>query len=232
MVRMTREERRAHNRFLLITAAERIFASKGVEGASLDDVATEAELTKGAVYSNFRSKGELILEVIRYRQNDSGEAREFQDVLSGSSDDFARLEAWCDGWVAAAKSGERTAYIRLLFNFLPYALKDPELTSQFAALLKPDEDAAARSPIPSGSAFSQIPAVDQFRILTALDIGLAALMMFEGDEVRPELYKTAVLALARTAPVGTQPLDDVDESQDGGEEPVERYEEFREDADD
>ena len=227
MVRMTREERRAHNRFLLITAAERIFASKGVEGASLDDVATEAELTKGAVYSNFRSKGELILEVIRYRQNDSGEAREFQNVLSGSSDDFARLEAWCDGWVAAAKSGERTAYMRLLFDFLPYALRDPELTSQFADLLRPDEDAMARSPIPSGSAFSQIPAADQFRILIALDIGLAALMMFDGDEVRPELYKTAVLALAHTAPADTGRLDSPDEPQEGGDEPVERHEDLR-----
>lgn len=216
MVRMTREVRRAHNRLLLLAAAERIFASKGVQGASLDDVANEAELTKGAVYSNFRNKGELILEVIRYRQNDSGEALEFQDVLSRSSDDFARLEAWCDNWVAAAKSGERTEYMRLVFDFLPYALRDPELTSQFADLLRPGGDTVDQSPIPSGSAFSQIPKADQFRILTALDIGLAALMMFEGDDARPEIYKTAVLALAHTTHTVPQQLDEADHPQNSG----------------
>ena len=57
----TTKAQQQHNRLLLLQAAERVFASRGVDGASLEDVATEAGLTKGAIYSNFSSKGDLIL---------------------------------------------------------------------------------------------------------------------------------------------------------------------------
>ncbi len=41
-----------------------VFAGHGYHGASVTDVATAAGLTKGAVYSNFRSKEELFLELL------------------------------------------------------------------------------------------------------------------------------------------------------------------------
>ncbi|MFC2267033.1 MAG: TetR/AcrR family transcriptional regulator [Peptidiphaga sp.] len=72
MIRMIRNQQQRHNRLRLLAAAERIFVARNVAGASLDDVALEAGLTKGAVYSNFRNKGESILEVIRYRQSKLG----------------------------------------------------------------------------------------------------------------------------------------------------------------
>lgn len=202
MPRMTRKQQQQHNRTLLLEAAERIFATRGVEGASLDDVALEAGLTKGAVYSNFQGKGELILEVIRYRQTSSQEAQQFQEILVRASNDYERLEAWCDAWILTARSGDRAGYARLLFNFIPYALRDEELTARFLEFITPGDVSgdvsAAASPIPSGSLFAQIPVEDQFRILTALDLGLAALTLFDPDNVKPELYKTAVLSLAHT----------------------------------
>lgn len=135
MARMTREQQ--HNRALLLEAAERIFAARGVAGASLDDVALEAGLTKGAVYSNFRNKGELILEVIRYRQTLSQEAQDFHAIFDRATNDFERLEAWCGIWVLTAKSGDRSSYARLMFDFIPYALRDEHLTARFLEFISP-----------------------------------------------------------------------------------------------
>ena len=40
-----------------------MFAEHGFWGVSLDDIAERAHLTKGAIYSNFDSKEDLLIEV-------------------------------------------------------------------------------------------------------------------------------------------------------------------------
>ena len=55
-------EHAAHDtRERIITSAARVFARKGYHGASLDEVAADAGLTKGAVYWHFQSKADLFL---------------------------------------------------------------------------------------------------------------------------------------------------------------------------
>ena len=211
----TTKAQQQHNRLLLLQAAERVFASRGVDGASLEDVASEAGLTKGAIYSNFSSKGDLILEVIRHRQTVSQEAQDFHAILARAANSYERLEAWCDIWILTAKSGERSNYARLVFDFIPYALRDEELAARFLDYLGPGDVSAEQSPIPADSLFSRVLLADQFRILTALDLGLAALVLFDPDNVRPELYKTAVLSLARTQYDATGSSDDADSTQNG-----------------
>ncbi|MGI9602508.1 MAG: TetR/AcrR family transcriptional regulator [Acidimicrobiales bacterium] len=49
----------------LLEVAHRLFIDKGYEAVSLNDIAERAELTKGAIYGHFRSKGQLLVEVIR-----------------------------------------------------------------------------------------------------------------------------------------------------------------------
>src|SRR4051812_17686336 len=65
--RLSREEKKAMTRTKLLDAAATVFARKGFAGASLDDVAEEAGLTKGAVYSNFANKDELISTLLDER---------------------------------------------------------------------------------------------------------------------------------------------------------------------
>ena len=45
-------------------AAVQVFARQGIANTSLTDIATAAGLTKGAVYSNFDSKDELVLALM------------------------------------------------------------------------------------------------------------------------------------------------------------------------
>ena len=49
----------------LLQAAAEVFAERGYEGAALADIARRAGFTTGAVYSRFRNKAELLLEVVR-----------------------------------------------------------------------------------------------------------------------------------------------------------------------
>ena len=56
-----RSARKALTRERLLEAAARVYAQHGFGGATLDEVAAEAGLTKGAVYSHFGSKENLLL---------------------------------------------------------------------------------------------------------------------------------------------------------------------------
>lgn len=47
----------------IIDAAERVFFSKGHENATMDDVAEEAELSKGTLYLYFKNKEDLYLAI-------------------------------------------------------------------------------------------------------------------------------------------------------------------------
>src|SRR5262249_51184370 len=61
---LTPERRRAMTRQHLLEAAAIVFARDGFHGATLDDVASTAGFTKGAVYSNFKNKEDLFLELL------------------------------------------------------------------------------------------------------------------------------------------------------------------------
>jgi len=55
----------ARKRAELLRAARRLFVRNGFAATSLADIAEEAALTKGAVYSNFESKEDLFLALLQ-----------------------------------------------------------------------------------------------------------------------------------------------------------------------
>ncbi len=57
----------ANTRSRILLAAFQVFSSQGYSGATLDDVAAEAGLTKGAVYWHFTSKDDLCMALIEER---------------------------------------------------------------------------------------------------------------------------------------------------------------------
>lgn len=58
-----KEREKERRRQEIIDAAERVFFSKGIQNATMDDVAQEAELSKGTLYLYFNSKIELYLAI-------------------------------------------------------------------------------------------------------------------------------------------------------------------------
>jgi AcrR family transcriptional regulator len=67
--RPNREEKKAATREALLEAATRVFARQGYVATSVDEVAWEAGMTKGAVYSNFASKDDLFAAVVERHQD-------------------------------------------------------------------------------------------------------------------------------------------------------------------
>ena len=61
--RREREKERRRNE--IIDAAEKVFFAKGLANATMDDVAEEAELSKGTLYLYFKNKEELYLAINR-----------------------------------------------------------------------------------------------------------------------------------------------------------------------
>ena len=63
----TRREKQAQTRRALLDAAAQLFGEHGLEGTSVDRIATAAGYTKGAFYANFAAKEELFLVMLEER---------------------------------------------------------------------------------------------------------------------------------------------------------------------
>ena len=105
---IVRERRKNETRALLVEAGLRVFAERGIELATLDDVARAAGFTKGAIYRHFPSKGAFLLGL------------------------FEQYAA-----VARAGSGARQApwFVPLTIQFAAQAVRDPLLRRRFAVVL-------------------------------------------------------------------------------------------------
>ena len=63
--RLTREESRDQTRQRLLESAQKLIASKGLAASSVEDITEAAGYTRGAFYSNFDSKNDLFIELLR-----------------------------------------------------------------------------------------------------------------------------------------------------------------------
>jgi AcrR family transcriptional regulator len=64
MSRLRTRPTRDDTREKLFEAAARVFEEQGIGGASIEAIATAAGFTRGAFYSNFKSKDELIIAML------------------------------------------------------------------------------------------------------------------------------------------------------------------------
>jgi AcrR family transcriptional regulator len=77
-----RERAKQERRDAIIAAAVRVFLDRGVQSATMDEIAREAQLSKGALYLYFSSKDELFLSIALEWL---GELQTQMDRLSGQS---------------------------------------------------------------------------------------------------------------------------------------------------
>jgi AcrR family transcriptional regulator len=70
----------AGTRLRLLVVAAQLFVTHGYDAVSMRDIAVAAELTKGAVYGHFRSKGQLLVEVIRWKIAQGDQAVDYVEV--------------------------------------------------------------------------------------------------------------------------------------------------------
>jgi AcrR family transcriptional regulator len=124
--RLTREEKKAQTRERLIEAAARVFAEKGFATTSLDEVADAAGLTKGAVYSNFENKEDLVVAALRAHQDrQSG----IKDIATAAGT-LEEQQAVAGRLFSESVAQERDAFL-LLLDFTAYALRTPSVYADF-----------------------------------------------------------------------------------------------------
>jgi AcrR family transcriptional regulator len=124
-----RSGRRAQTRARLLEAAARVYARRGFDGATLDEVASDAGLTKGAVYDHFGSKENLLLALLD--EHLSAQIAEQIALFDPSKATAERPRVGADRWMAALE--EAPDAFRLFVEAWVHAQRDDDLRARVAA---------------------------------------------------------------------------------------------------
>jgi AcrR family transcriptional regulator len=128
---LTRREKQQRTRKSLLKAASQMFCRRGLEGASIDDVAQAAGYTKGAFYANFKSKEELFLVMLDERFSEELERLDL--VLAGTHEPEEEAAAAAADFIHFASDDE---WQRLSVQFLAYAARNEEFRQELATRQK------------------------------------------------------------------------------------------------
>lgn len=118
-----RRPTRAQTRQTVLDAALEVFGEHGIQGGSLDAVAEAGLLSKGAIYSNFASKNELVVALVQ--ENALNRVVMALESVSGAMDPREALTALAGGMTRALK-GDQVGH-RLVAELYCLAHRDPQL---------------------------------------------------------------------------------------------------------
>ena len=188
--RLTRKEQQQRTRSRLMSSAARVFACKGMQQASVDEVAEEAGYTKGAFYANFKSKEELFLAMLAERFAERIEANE--KAFAGETEsppEQARHAA--EDFTRAIRSDPEKE--RLFVEFASYALQNEdfrqELLTRFATLRARLAEVFERRMQTYGIE-APVPLESIVRMVILMADGWALWRLLEPEAVDDELFES------------------------------------------
>lgn len=127
---------RSVTRDRLLDAAGEVFAERGVAGASVEEVCERAGYTRGAFYSNFATKDELVVALL---DREEGLLLERLSTALGAS---------------LSEPAPLTAIAGRLFDLQPFGAQNYALRAELSLLAVRDPELAAPYPLRSGPAGS------------------------------------------------------------------------------
>ncbi|MFP6559128.1 TetR/AcrR family transcriptional regulator [Paraburkholderia sp. B3] len=134
-IRLTREQSRDQTRERLLDAAHAIFTKKGFVGASVEDIALAAGYTRGAFYSNFGSKAELLVELLR-RDHEAMQA----DLRAIFETETSREEMEASVTAYYSRMAQENKTFLLWVEAKLLAARDARFRARFTAFLKEKRD--------------------------------------------------------------------------------------------
>ena len=178
----------AGTRRRLLDLAAQLFIEHGYDAVSMRDIASAAKLTKGAVYGHFRSKGQLLVEVIRWKISERDQAIDFVEVRANAErgaelihDETGRetrlLEV--DAAAAARHDPEVAAGLRSL-----YLERHVQIRDAMSELADPDTAAWVVTALTAGVGMKEstgLPVPDAGRLTTAILAALNGLISQHED---------------------------------------------------
>ena len=188
--RLSRKEKQAETRALLLDAAERVFLRRGLQGSSVEEIAAEAGFTRGAFYSNFESKDELFVELLQdrvYRQY--AEMAERAQEQPGTPRERLR---WGIERVRDVQTGDEGKWLfRLWLECLTQAARDEEFRKLAATFWSGNRALLVEQIKETFKEISEEPRLPAKQIATAmiaLDVGLAVQHLVDPDEAPLDDY--------------------------------------------
>lgn len=204
--RLTRAEQQAQTRTRLIDAAAKVFARRGYQAASVEEIAEEGGYSHGAVYSNFDGKADLFLAVFEdYMAQRVRELAQTQVELPGDAPLEIRARALADQWMQRLARDRESMLLHM--EFIVHAGREPELAARFGIRSSVMREAVSRYIVQyqrEAAVQLGMPADDLALILRALGIGLAIEALVSPDAVRHDLYGDFVELLVSR--LGERPL--------------------------
>jgi len=192
-VRHPKGDKRDRTRTRLIEAAAQVIGEKGYDRVTLEEVATRAGMTRGAIYGNFKNREELILAVVGTR---------WQPIIPPWRPGMPLKEQLCIlGEAVVAAVPARRAQAVGAVSFQQYALTHEELRTRLVAA-NADIYRLAEQELLECIPESLLPMpADQFvRVLHALTDGLLFLRFLTPELITDDVIIAAFEALAWTGP--------------------------------
>jgi AcrR family transcriptional regulator len=121
-----RKESQARTRARLMDSAALVAARRGIEGASLEEVAQGAGFTKGAVYANFANKEELFLAMVEAHFD--ARLAELDRILSTEADPDEQAREAAEGLMRMLAA--EPEWHRLFFEFAVHAARNEGFRAQ------------------------------------------------------------------------------------------------------
>ena len=125
---LNRREKQQRTRAALLQAAARLFCERGLDGASVEDVAEAAGYTKGAFYANFPSKEALYLVMLD--EKFAAELERLDGTLAGTADAYAAADDAASEFIHFASDSD---WPRLYFQFAAHAARHEGFRRELAA---------------------------------------------------------------------------------------------------
>jgi AcrR family transcriptional regulator len=129
-MRMTRAEQQQRTREEIVAAADRLFVEQGFHATSVDQIATAAGYTKGAVYSNFDAKEDVFFAI--YEQRMERALVELDRTLAASDDPAGWIEAVLVD--QSSRRGRDDRWLSTFFEFWAHVIRRPALRERFATI--------------------------------------------------------------------------------------------------
>ena len=133
--RLTREESRAQTRERLLDAAIDLFIKVGIDATSIEDVAEAAGYSRGAFYSNFESKDDLVCAAL---QRDIDQSHDELGALFDQPIPTAERLRLVRQYYVALSSDEAGCMLWMAMQL--YALRNPAAQPRIAELLRLDRE--------------------------------------------------------------------------------------------
>ncbi len=138
---MSRKEAQEQTRERVVAAAAKVFARRGYHRATVDEIASEAGFTIGALYSNFAGKEELFLTIAdRQVEQRAGEFRAIAEAAEGEGDASSEAAAQFRNVLEADPD-----WPLLFYEFWSLSVRNPELQGELAKRRDAIRDALAET---------------------------------------------------------------------------------------